>query len=213
MLRQQSMESVEKNMETTIKVTDPRVKRTRQLIQQAFMDLLHEKSFQSLTVQDIAEKATINRATFYAHFVDKYALLDECIRAGFHQALAKRLPASAPLTKHHLRQLILAVCDFLPMGRGHCTPSDLQLEPRFETMVQQSIYVQLVNWLQPLSFVEPHEHVSHETIATVLSWGIFGAGVDWSQGESKFSAEDFADQVMVVVLNALARTFRISGLE
>ena len=55
---------------------DPRVKRTRQSLEQAFVDLLHEKGFQAITVQDITQRAGLNRATFYAHFPDKYALLD-----------------------------------------------------------------------------------------------------------------------------------------
>lgn len=55
---------------------DPRVKRTRQLLMQAFMELLKEKKdISSISVQDIAERATLNRATFYAHFEDKYAFL------------------------------------------------------------------------------------------------------------------------------------------
>ena len=49
---------------------DPRVKRTRTLLEQAFMDLIQEEGFQGVTVQDIAERAGVNRATFYAHFAD-----------------------------------------------------------------------------------------------------------------------------------------------
>ncbi|WP_020060075.1 TetR/AcrR family transcriptional regulator [Bacillus sp. 123MFChir2] len=58
---------------------DPRVKRTRQAIRDALISLIHEKSFNSITVQDIAEKATVNRATFYSHYYDKYDLLDKSI--------------------------------------------------------------------------------------------------------------------------------------
>ncbi len=62
------------------KDADPRVKRTRQLLQRAFLDLYQEKSFSLITVQDIAERATVNRVTFYAHFEDKYALMDSLMR-------------------------------------------------------------------------------------------------------------------------------------
>ena len=62
---------------------DPRVKRTRSLLEQAFMDVLKEKGFQTITVQDITQRAGVNRATFYAHFDDKYDLLDHSIRQGF----------------------------------------------------------------------------------------------------------------------------------
>ncbi|HDX9576842.1 TPA: TetR/AcrR family transcriptional regulator [Bacillus pseudomycoides] len=58
---------------------DPRVKRTRQAIRDALISLIHEKGFDSITVQDIAEKATVNRATFYSHYYDKYDLLDKSI--------------------------------------------------------------------------------------------------------------------------------------
>ena len=58
----------------TQKVTervDPRVRRTRELIVRAFDELVAEKGHTGLTVQEIAGRATINRATFYAHFADQ----------------------------------------------------------------------------------------------------------------------------------------------
>lgn len=56
--------------------SNPRVKRTRQLFIQAFNDLLDEKkNLYSISVQDIANRAAVNRATFYAHFDDKFAFL------------------------------------------------------------------------------------------------------------------------------------------
>ncbi len=47
---------------------DPRVRRTRGLILSSFESLLAEKNFEGISVQDVTEKAQINRATFYAHF-------------------------------------------------------------------------------------------------------------------------------------------------
>src|SRR6266849_3955451 len=84
-----------KHVSIHAKGVDPRVKRTRQLLQQAFLELFREKSFASITVQDIAERATVNRATFYAHFEDKYALLDSMIREQFQQVAASKLPTAS----------------------------------------------------------------------------------------------------------------------
>ncbi|EMA6342707.1 TetR/AcrR family transcriptional regulator C-terminal domain-containing protein [Bacillus cytotoxicus] len=58
---------------------DPRVKRTKQLIQDAFITLVGEKGFENVTVQHIAERAPVNRATFYSHYHDKYDLLEKTI--------------------------------------------------------------------------------------------------------------------------------------
>lgn len=58
---------------------DRRIQKTRQLIMNAFIDLLAEKGFEKITISDIAERANINRGTVYLHYVDKFDLLDKCI--------------------------------------------------------------------------------------------------------------------------------------
>ena len=50
---------------------DIRVRRTKQNIVNAFVALTKEKSIDAITVQEIADKAMVNRATFYAHYRDK----------------------------------------------------------------------------------------------------------------------------------------------
>ncbi|MBO7745347.1 TetR/AcrR family transcriptional regulator C-terminal domain-containing protein [Paenibacillus sp. MWE-103] len=52
------------------KATDPRVLRTRQLIRDAFIELLEEMDVEKISVNRIAERATINRVTFYLHYRD-----------------------------------------------------------------------------------------------------------------------------------------------
>src|SRR5512133_616630 len=55
--------------------TDLRTQRTRILLCGTLINLIAEKGFDAITVKDIAERAMINRATFYRHFEDKYALV------------------------------------------------------------------------------------------------------------------------------------------
>jgi len=65
-------------MSTTITPrTDPRVLRTRQLIRDAFVDLLQEIELEKITVNRIAERATINRVTFYLHYRDIPQMLEK----------------------------------------------------------------------------------------------------------------------------------------
>ncbi|GAS85736.1 TetR family transcriptional regulator [Paenibacillus amylolyticus] len=49
---------------------DPRIVRTRQLIRGAFVELIQEMDIEKLSVNKIAERATINRVTFYLHYRD-----------------------------------------------------------------------------------------------------------------------------------------------
>lgn len=54
---------------------DLRIKRTHKLLSEALIMLMSEKPFEKITVVDICERAMVHRATFYAHFADKYELL------------------------------------------------------------------------------------------------------------------------------------------
>jgi AcrR family transcriptional regulator len=56
---------------------DPRVLRTRQLIRDAFIALLQELEPEKITVNRIAERATINRVTFYLHYRDIPDMIDK----------------------------------------------------------------------------------------------------------------------------------------
>src|SRR5258706_12436075 len=99
-------------MGPSTKKVDPRVKRTRHLLQQAFLELMHEKGFSAISIQDIAERAPLNRATFYLHFDDKYQLLDSIVQEQFQQMVTKDLPLAPRQEEKTLRILIREILWF-----------------------------------------------------------------------------------------------------
>ncbi|MBQ6661923.1 MAG: TetR/AcrR family transcriptional regulator [Firmicutes bacterium] len=56
---------------------DRRVQKTRQAIQNAFVELITEKNYPEITVKEIADRANVNRKTFYNHYADINALVAE----------------------------------------------------------------------------------------------------------------------------------------
>ena len=54
---------------------DRRVQKTRKLLQDALIELVSEKSYESVSIREILERANVGRSTFYAHFQDKDQLL------------------------------------------------------------------------------------------------------------------------------------------
>jgi AcrR family transcriptional regulator len=184
---------------------DRRVKRSRKLLQQAFSDLLGEKGFQAISVQDIAERAEVNRGTFYAHFQDKYALLEVVVGESFREALLKRVPEGTSFSLENLEQLVLGVIEFLGGFYSHCRPSDRELSPLVETSMQHELYEFLACWLRQLHESSPTSAVSPETTATVMSWAIFGAGAEWSRSERTDSAAARAHQIVVLLTGGLTQ--------
>ncbi len=69
---------------------DPRIRRTRAVAADALFSLLQEKNFEAIAIQDIAERSTINRATFYDHYRDKSELVEDSISQRFNDLLLKR---------------------------------------------------------------------------------------------------------------------------
>ena len=181
---------------------DPRVKRTRQLLQDAFMELMQEKSFQSITVQDIASLATVNRATFYAHYEDKYDLLNQIIRDTFQRTLANCLASDAEFSLENLKILIVATCAILAhLYRQQCTPTTLQSKPLIEKEVQRQIFHIISGWLANLETA--NDSVQPELTASAISWAIFGAGLYWSQNNQDTSEEEVAEQVLALIMGGL----------
>lgn len=62
--------------------TDLRVIKTQEAIKTAFLQLISKKGFVAITINDIAQQARINRSTFYLHYTDKYALLNQLTTNG-----------------------------------------------------------------------------------------------------------------------------------
>jgi AcrR family transcriptional regulator len=74
---------------------DRRIVKTRTAIFEALSDLLHEKKYANITIQEIIDRANVGRTTFYQHFPDKDALLMNSIESVF-ESLSQHLSSQAP---------------------------------------------------------------------------------------------------------------------
>ncbi len=93
------------------KKQDLRVKKTKAAIHNAFLELLAEKGFGSITVKDIAESAEINRKTFYFHYDTKEdvynEIMTEVLDSISRQSIFETLSHSEPHKQQELIVLFL----------------------------------------------------------------------------------------------------------
>jgi AcrR family transcriptional regulator len=68
---------------------DLRVRRTRKLLWEALMAEMSARAFEEVTVTDICERAMVHRTTFYKHYEDKYALLEQGMREMYDTLVAE----------------------------------------------------------------------------------------------------------------------------
>ena len=189
-------------MATTLARTDPRVRRTRELLTTAFADLMNERGFASVTVQDVAERAGINRATFYAHYDDKFALFDQMVRNVLRAELERRLPPPDRFDLDGLPLLVRVVLETLVQIHEHCGPRGVSGAPPIEGLVQDEVQQYIRAWLDASAGARKRR-VSVATTALVVSSGIIGAGVPWSRTAKRAPVERLVREICELLVPAL----------
>lgn len=182
--------------EICLESVDPRIRRTRLLLQQALGKLLESKEFDRISVQDITEAATLNRATFYDHYTDKFALLECMVGTRFGELLAARGVRFDGGCSSALRGIVQGVCDYLAAAPGMDCARQLQLEPHMEAAVIAVVRGMLLNGMKQHP---PTEGTSPEMLAATLSWAIYGAAKEWLRTPSHCPSEEVVDSVMHLV--------------
>jgi AcrR family transcriptional regulator len=179
---------------------DPRVKRTRKVLVHAFGELLTDKRFSAITVQDIAERAEVNRVTFYGHFSDKYAILEYWLREQFQQQVANTCLTTCILNVSNLQALSVVLTKWFAQLHRQAKPDDRQLLPLLFTTMQQELSLLLIEWVRHNPARELPQHITQETIVMVMSWAIFGTSFQWAHGARSLSPEELAKQVTALLM-------------
>jgi AcrR family transcriptional regulator len=169
---------------------DPRVARTQKLIRDAFTSLLGEKTFEAVSVQDIAERATVNRATFYAHYPDKFALAESMIR----EDAATRLLEGDPLKEADTRKLLLAVAkNVFAYVASH---RECRIDRDFEIQLAKAMEIELGAFLQPT-----FEHCTALLVASAL----VGSAMNWRRDAPKMDPTPMMGYIVDVLIDGVKR--------
>jgi len=182
--------------EICLETVDPRIRRTRLLLQQALGKLLESREFDKISVQDIAEAATVNRATFYDHYTDKFALLECMVGTRFGELLAARGVRFDGGCASALRGMVQGVCDYLAAAPGMECARQLQMEPHMEAAVIAVVRGML---LKGMKKHPPAQGISPEMLASTLSWAIYGAAKEWLRTPARCGPDEVVDSVMHLV--------------
>ena len=176
----------------TAENTDPRILRSRRMLMEALFRLLNHKEFEAISIQEIADEATLNRATFYLHYPDKNALLQAMTAARFGDLIARR-GLSFTDCDGALRAIALGVCDYLAETTG--CPTQLAKMPLEDSMIP----VVEGMFLEGAAHHEVAPGVDSALLATTAAWAIFGAARRWYQTPDRIPAEEMAAKIEAMV--------------
>lgn len=176
---------------------DPRVRRTRHAVLEALESLLRERPYSSITVQDITERAGINRATFYAHYREKHELFVQLVEKHFASVLAAHAPPPGNFTVHDLRWLLQGVCGFLAQVHQDRREHPCEMDAAVDLQVQRQLKACVVDALQHASQRPNSRCVSRELTATLLAGGIYTAANSWGSLCPSPALNAYLEQAMV----------------
>src|SRR5277367_3112958 len=158
--------------DTLAEIIDLRILRSRRMLMEALGRLLTQKESSDISIQEIADEAALNRATFYLHYSDKNDLLQAMTAARFHNLIARR-GLSFTDCDGALRAIALGVCDYLSESAG--CPGQLAKMPLEGSIIPvvEDMFREGAGKHSLKLGVDP------ELLATSAAWAIFGAASRW----------------------------------
>ncbi|MBN9400600.1 MAG: TetR/AcrR family transcriptional regulator ['Candidatus Kapabacteria' thiocyanatum] len=187
---------------------DPRVVRTRRLLLDAFIGLMGEKPFEDISITEIATRATVNRATFYAHFADKQELADAFLREGFERILQKHTAVKGKTMHECLHNLFMATLEHRRTVHADCkakgrNSNELRV---FEASIEVEVKMQLREYIHERLLDDAGKKTSTakqqaDMMAAVISSALYAAVVHISTMPASQSTSHID-----VIVDRIART-------
>ncbi len=177
---------------------DPRVLRTRQIIREAFRTLLQTKGFDTITIKDIAQRATINRATFYSHYEDKYALLDEIAAQTFENMISEQIVQAQEFTEDVCRQLIELSYNYIVMFCRTCKHTTKSIVSQVDGKVKEILYQTIKSILE-----KNGTSINAAINATMISTSIYSAAYYWYEANMDDNIKQLTDTAVRFIINGL----------
>lgn len=177
---------------------DRRIARTRNLLQEALLALAREKDLDAISIADIAERASVNRSTFYQHYPDKDTLLADALDAQAAERGADVLELEGgvgPDTRALILRYVEHLADHAALYRKafgpHGSPlATARLRGRIEAIAVTGIE----------NFGNADGHLPPEIVAASITGALMGVLTAWLDLDPLPSPEVAADWIWHTVL-------------
>ncbi len=196
------------------KKLDPRVVRTRQMLREALVSLIEEKGFDALTVQDITDRAELNRATFYLHYQDKQELLVKSLRDAIDELMADigaSTDEQGQLVFDGSSRPIKATFEHVAQhAQFYRVMLSAEGVPSFIAGVRDYMVEITLKWLKASQPDPRRSRVPLEIVANSLSWSLLGVLIWWLEHDMPHSPGYMAEQFQLLTTLDLRQ---VLGLE
>ncbi|MFE6139585.1 MULTISPECIES: TetR/AcrR family transcriptional regulator [Bacillus] len=185
------------------KKVDPRVRRTHNLLRDSLIELMDEKSYESITIQDITERATVNRATFYRHYEDKEDLLNQSIDKMLRELFGDASKFYSVTKDPHELQHYVALHIFEHIARSNKFFHVMLIKkgiPNFIQYLKDFIFQFYDHMILETNVKEEELPVTKEMIVSYISAAYIGVISWWLENDMPCSPSSMAKQMIQINL-------------
>ena len=180
---------------------DLRVIKTKKALSDAFLQLLSEKSFEDVTVNELCERADIRRATFYKHFTDKFQYLasfTRSLRENFDSLIWKqdKPGTTAAYYTEYVNRVLMFITQHKRVIENIMNSGVL---PTMISVIMEQNYEATLDRLRDSVDDGMTTVSSADTIAAMFSGGITAAIYIWIIGGMKKPSEDLAKEINAII--------------
>jgi AcrR family transcriptional regulator len=173
---------------------DRRIQKTRQAIMNTFVDLLTEKVFDKITINDIADRANINRGTVYLHYEDKFDLLDKCIEIYIEPLLQHRANTAETETN------AIALQSMFEYLEKNFTIYKLFLSNEVARFFRNRLYSTIAQAIAELNAPKSENNaLSYGVTIHFLTSGFIGVLEWWINNSMPCNVQEITDQLMFLI--------------
>lgn len=186
--------------EKNIKKEDGRVRYTKMRIRSAFYELLHEKSYDKITVTAICEKAEINRATFYKHYLDVADLVDK-LQEETINVLAEKLNSATDTTA---KDFIVDILKYLKLHMEDNNNAGLfasSTASTFTAKISRLIYLSFSTLLMPR--IPDNADMDKSIVFAYIAGGCAGIIDYWAKSGYKENEEAIAAKLTTLASSTI----------
>ena len=188
------------------RVVDRRIQKTLHLLQQALTELITEKDYDAITIQEILDRANVGRSTFYAHFENKDQLLRSILthlNEQFDEGI-RLLSEEHKTFEDNSANMPYRVVHFVEQNRW-----------LFQAMLGNQRQGSSANPLYDYLYTVTKEHfrlmlqLKHgdatqiEMVAHFYTSAFMGALIWWLENDMIYTAEEFSQQINRLTLPGL----------
>ncbi len=186
-------------MSKTNEHLDRRIIRTRKLLRESLIALIAEKGFDAITINDLTDRATLNRATFYLHYRDKQDLLDQSVDEVLNTLKDKLKAHSYPLLPRVKGQPLPGLVSLFEHVTEHTDFYKVMLGehgmPGFTTRLIQTLKELCYQSFERIPPERLQGPISKDILISYITAAYLGVIIWWLQNDMPYSAKYMAQQV------------------